>query len=90
MISNAVIKVGSTEVDTRKLDPRQHDYVRRKLLIEAMKTLGNIRDIYDAFPTVGGDRTMNGQAMMQRAEQMEQQLEKDVILWERATPLISG
>lgn len=90
MISNAVIKAGAVNVDTRRLDPRGHDFFRRKLFIEASRTLGNIRDTYDAYPTVGGDRTMNGAALLQRADQLEAQLEKDVILWERATPLISG
>lgn len=90
MISNAVIKAGTTNVDTRKLDPRGHEFFRRKLLIEAMRTLGNIRDTYDAYPTVGGDRTMNGASLIQRADQLEQRLEVDVLNWERATPLISG
>jgi hypothetical protein len=90
MISNAIVKAGSSEVDVRKLDPRYHDYFRRRLLIEAMYTLGNIRETYDAYPTVGGDRTMNGAALIQRADAMAQKLEQDALNWERATPLISG
>jgi len=90
MIANAVIKAGTTDVDTRRLDPRGHDLFRRKMLIEALRTLGTIRDTYDAYPTVGGDRTMNGSALLQRADNLETKLEQDVILWERATPLISG
>jgi len=90
MISSAILKVGSSEIDTKRLDPRYHDYFRRKLLLEATKTLGNIRETYDAYPTVGGDRTMNGGALLQRADRMEATLEKDVLNWERATPLISG
>lgn len=90
MISNAIIKSGSSEVDTRKLDPRHHDLYRRKLLLEAMRTLGTIRETYDAYPTLGGDRTMNGGSLLQRADQLEQKLEIDAINWERATPLISG
>ena len=90
MISSAIVKTGSTEVDTRKLDPRGHDFFRRKLMIEAMRTLGTIRETYDAYPTVGGDRTMNGGSLLQRADQLEQKLEIDALNWERATPLISG
>ena len=90
MIASAIIKVGSTDVDTRRLDPRGHELFRRKLMIEAMRTLGVIRETYDAYPTVGGDRTMNGGSLLQRADQMETQIERDAINWERATPLISG
>ena len=90
MIASAILKVGSSEVDTRRLDPRPHEYFRRKLLIEAMVTLGNIRETYDAYPTVGGDRTMNGGALIQRAESMSKQLELDVLNWERPCPIISG
>ncbi len=90
MISSAIIKCGSTNVDTRRLDPRGHDLFRRKLLIEAMRTLGTIRDTYDAYPTVGGDRTMNGAALIQRADTLEAKLEIDAINWERANPLVSG
>lgn len=88
--TNAILKVGSSDVDTRRLDPRHHDFFRRKLMIEAMRTLGMIRDTYDAYPTMGGDRTMNGGALLQRADQLEQKLEQDVIAWERACPIISG
>ena len=90
MIANAIVKAGSTEVDTRRLDPRAHDFFRRKLLIEAMRTLGTIRETYDAYPTVGGDRTMNGGSLLQRADQLEVKLEQDALNWERATPIISG
>jgi len=90
MISSAIIKTGSADVQTEKLDPRNGEFFRRKLLIEGMRTLGNIRDTYDAYPTVGGERTMNGGALIQRADQLETKLEVDVLNWERATPLISG
>jgi len=90
MISNAIIKVGSSDVRPEQLDPRFSEYYRRKLLIEAMRTLGQIRDTYDAYPSVGGERSMNGGALMQRADQLEQKLEQDVINWERSTPMISG
>ena len=90
MIANAIIKAGSADIQTEQLDPRKSDFYRRKLLIEATRTLGTVRDTYDAYPTVGGERTMNGGALLQRADQQEQKLEVDVINWERATPIISG
>lgn len=90
MIASAIIKVGSANIMTEQLDPRPGDFYRRRLLIEAMRTLGQIRDTYDAYPTVGGERSMNGGALLQRADQLEQKLEQDVINHERSTPIISG
>ncbi len=90
MIASAIIKAGSADVLPEQLDPRNGDLYRRKLVIEAMRTLGTVRDTYDAYPSVGGERTMNGGALLQRADTLETKLEVDVINWERATPIISG
>jgi hypothetical protein len=90
LVANAIIKAGSARIVTEQLDPRPSDFYRRKLLIEAMRTLGQIRDTYDAYPTVGGERTMNGGALIQRADQLEGKLEQDVINHERSCPIISG
>jgi hypothetical protein len=90
MVANALLKAGSATIVTEQLDPRKGDFYRRKLLIEATRTLGQIRDTYDAYPTLGGDRSMNGGALLQRADNLEQKLEQDVINHERATPIISG
>ena len=90
MQANALLKAGSATIFTEQLDPRKSDFYRRKLMIEAMRTLGHIRDTYDAYPTVGGERSMNGGALLQRADTLETKLEVDVINHERATPIISG
>ena len=90
MIANALIKAGSSDVRTEELDPRKSDLYRRKLHIEALRTLGQIRDTYDAYPTVGGERTMNGGALIQKADILERQLEQDVLNWEYAVPIIIG
>jgi len=90
MVASAIIKAGSATIYPEQLDPRKGDFYRRKLLIEAMRTLGNIRSTYDAYPTVGGERSMNGGALIQRADTLETKLEQDVINHERSTPLISG
>jgi hypothetical protein len=90
LVANAIIKAGSATIVTEQLDPRPGDFYRRKLLIEAMRTLGQIRDTYDAYPTVGGERSMNGGALIQRADQLETKLEQDVINHERSSPMIVG
>lgn len=90
MIGLALLDVGMACVLTEVLDPQGHDFFRRKLLIEAKRTLGNIRTIYDSFPNVGGDRAMNGDQLLQQAEQEEEKLERDALNWVRATPMITG
>jgi len=89
-IATALLDVGLASVDTRLLDPQGHDLFRRKLLICAKETLGNIRSIYDSYPNVGGDRAMNGDALLTQAEREQEKLEVDAINWIRATPMITG
>jgi len=86
----ALIEVGLACVDTTQLDPKGHDLFRRKLLVLAKETLGNIRSIYDSYPNVGGDRSMNGDALLQQAQTESEKLEVDAINWVRATPMITG
>ena len=88
--SFAIIEVASSDVDTRLLDPQGHDFFRRKLLIEAKRTLGNIRTIYNSFPTAGGDRDMNGRELFRQADQEEEKLNRDIMNWVRGNNIIVG
>lgn len=90
LTASALVEVASSDVDTRILDPQGHDFFRRKLLIEAKRTLGNIRTIYNSFPTAGGDRDMNGRDLLRQADQEEQQLNKDAMTWVRGNNIIVG
>jgi hypothetical protein len=86
----AILEIGSANVDTRVMDPQAHEFFRRKLLIEAMRTLGNVRTIYDSYPTTGGDRAMNGNSLLLRADQEEQKLDRDIMNWPFGTNFIAG
>ena len=86
----ALLEVATSNVDPRLLDPQGHDFFRRKLLIEAKRTLGNIHTIYNSFPTAGGDRAMNGDSLLRQADQEEQQLNKDTMNWVRGNNIIVG
>jgi len=90
LISYAIVRVASSSVDTRDLDPQGHDFFRRKLLIEAKRTLGNIRTIYNSFPTTGGDRQMNGAELLRQAETEEAKLNTDTQNWVRGNNIIVG
>jgi len=89
-VAVAIVEVSSSDVDTRLLDPQGHEFFRRKMLIEAKRTLGNIRNIYDSFPTVGGDRSMNGNMLIQQAEQEQTRLDQDIMNWIKYTGIIVG
>ena len=80
----------SRDVDTRLLDPQDEDFFRRKVMIEAMKTLANIRSKTDSWAAMGGDRTLNGTDLQANAEGLQDQLKQDVLNWKRPVPLISG
>lgn len=88
--SPALVVVWSWEVDPRNLDPQEEDFFRRKLLIEAMKTLANIRTKVDSWQMVGGDRSLNGADLQANAESMDDQLKLDILNWKRPVPMITG
>lgn len=90
MTTYAIVEVATSNVDTRLLDPQGHDFFRRKLLIEAKRTLGNIRTIYNSFPTTGGDRAMNGNELLRQADQEEEKLNRDIMNWVRGNNIIVG
>jgi hypothetical protein len=89
-LSNALVTIWSSHIDTRQLDPEDLDLFKRKLLAEASRRLGNIRSKFDSIPTTGGDRSLNGQDLVANADLIEEKLEKDVLLWKRAAGIIMG
>jgi drug/metabolite transporter superfamily protein YnfA len=86
----ALVTIWSWAVDTRQLDPMDLDFFRRKMLIQAMLTLANIRTKFDSMGVVGGDRSMNGAELQANAETMQDKLEEDIKNWKRAVPIIQG
>lgn len=86
----AIVTTWSWTVDTRHLDPQEEDFFRRKLLIEAMKTLASIRSKVDSWQMVGGDRSLNGADLQANAEGLEDQLKQDILNWKRPVPMITG
>jgi hypothetical protein len=88
--SAALATIWTYHIDTTQLDPQDLDLFKRKLLICAMKTLGNVRSKFDAMASVGGDRSLNGMDLYTNADILEEKLEQDVINWKRSVPLITG
>jgi hypothetical protein len=88
--SAALATIWTHHVDPTQLDPQDLDLFKRKLLICAMRTLGNIRTKFDSISVVGGDRSMNGMDLLGDAATMEEKLEMDVINWKRSSPLVTG
>ena len=84
----ALARIWSWNVDPRHLDPQDDGFYRRYLLIQAMKTLGNIRSTVDSWINMGGEKAMNGETLMSNAEGMEEALKADVLNWKRATGVL--
>jgi hypothetical protein len=80
--------IWSWHVDCRVLDPQDDGFFRRYLLIQAMKTLGNIRSTVDSWMMQGGDKALNGETLMSNAEGLEEKLNADVLNWKRALPVL--
>jgi hypothetical protein len=66
------------------------DFFKRKLLIEAMIRLANIRTKIDSWPMLQSEKSMNGDTLQGNAETMQDQLNEDILNWKRPTPLITG
>ena len=72
------------------IDPEGEDFYLRWALAEAMETLGNIRTKHDSYPTVGGDRGMNGDALLAEARERKEKLDLQVLDRIRSTPIVIG
>lgn len=72
------------------LDPEGEDFYLRWALAEAMETLGNIRTKHDSYPTVGGDRGMNGDQLLAESKERKEKLDEQVLNRIRSTPIVVG
>ena len=77
--STIIIEYLSNEWDVACLSPAECDVLYRRFLIEVMYRLGEIRTKYDSFPVPGGERSLNGDSLLQRAETREQELNEYVL-----------
>jgi hypothetical protein len=87
---HALVTVWSRDIDPRQLDPEEEGFFRRRLLAEAMQTLGNIRTKYDTMGMAGGDRAMNGADLKGDADALLDKLNIDSMNFKRPVPFIVG
>jgi hypothetical protein len=90
IVGNALVQVWTKNIDVRDFQPEDQQLFLRYLVAHAKETLGEIRDKHDALPDLGGDRSLNGEKLMERAAKEKEQIEKDIIHWRRAVPIILG
>jgi hypothetical protein len=88
IVGNMLVEVWSRDIDTRQFGPEDEDLFLRYALAQAKEFLGEIRNKWDSIPMVGGDKGLNGERLLEEAQASKEQLEKDVINWRRATPII--
>lgn len=85
-----LIEYWSSIIDPRQFDPQDEDFYLRWALAEAKDTLGRVRTKYDSYPTVGGDRLLNGDTLLQEAREEKEKLEQEVIQRRRSIPIVTG
>lgn len=88
IVGNMLVEVWTSNLDTREFGPEDESLFLRYALAHAKTFLGEIRSKYDNMPMVGGDKGLNGQNLMDEAKEEKEQIEKDVINWRRATPIL--
>ena len=86
----AVIIGNNANVDTTSLDPLDEDLFLRWATAEAKDMLGQIRSKYDTVPTAGGDRALNGDALLGQALEEKELLEKQLLERKMPTYIILG
>lgn len=85
-----LVEIFTSLIRPEHLDPEGEDLYLRWALAEAMETLGNIRTKHDSYPTVGGDRGMNGDQLLAEAKERKEKLDRQVLDRIRSTPIITG
>lgn len=90
IVGNMLVEVWTRNLDTREFGPEDESLFLRYAVAHAKETLGEIRSKYDSLTNVGGDRSLNGEKLIEEAEKAKEQIEKDLINWRRATPIIIG
>lgn len=85
-----IVEVWSSVIDTRDLLPEDEDLFLRRALAEAKITLGNIRRKFAQYTTVGGERGLNGEILIQEGQKEKEDTDKQALLWKHAVPFIIG
>ena len=80
----AFLQVNSNMFDSTKLDPEEEDLYLRWCLMLGKEQLGRNRSKYDTIPTVGGDRSLDGDTLLSEASLERETLERQVL--DRITP----
>ena len=88
IVGNMIVMVWTRDIDTRQFGPEDENLFLRYSLATAKEFLGEVRSKWDSMPMVGGDKSLNGEKLLESAKIEKEQLEKDAINWRRATPII--
>jgi len=88
IVGNMLVEVWSKNIDTRELGPQDEQLFLRYALAQAKEFLGEIRSKYDAITQLGGDRSLNGEKLLEEAKAEKEQLEKDTLNWRRSVAII--
>ena len=88
----AMLQVNSAMFDTTKLDPGDEDLFLRWAIADAKEQLGRNRSKYDSLPTVGGDRSLDGDTLLSEAQIEKENLERQALerTTDHATFILTG
>lgn len=88
IVGNMLVEVWTQDIDTRQFGLEDEAVFLRYAIATAKEFLGEIRTKWDSMPMVGGDKGLNGEKLLEEAKEAKEQIEKDIINWRRATPII--
>lgn len=90
IVGNMLVEVWTSDIDTRDFVQQDESFFLRWSLAHAKEILGEIRGKFDSIPMVGGDRGLNAERLLEESKTEKEQIEKDILNWRRAVPIVSG
>lgn len=88
--SAAIIWFKSSKVVIEQLSERDHELLKRYALALAMRDLGFVRSKYDSYPTAQGTVTLNGDRLLDAANEALEKLNEEIADSGMPMPFIVG
>lgn len=78
-VTSLLITFKKDDFQINKLNERDYDLVKRRILAESKETLGRIRSKYSEFPSAQGQVQLDGNDLLKEAQQEKEKLDEEIM-----------